>query len=70
MSPVFAYLRVSTSDRTTDNLLREVEAAGFRADSRRIVTETASGSVPTSEHSGFSKLVDKMEGGDVLIVPS
>lgn len=68
MSRNFAYLRVSTTDQTTDNQLREVEAAGFQVDPRRIVMETISGSVPTSERTGFTKLVDKMESGDVLIV--
>jgi putative DNA-invertase from lambdoid prophage Rac len=68
MSRVFAYLRVSTADQTTDNQLREIQAAGFQVDARRVTTETISGSVPTSERKGFSKLVDKMEGGDVLIV--
>jgi len=64
----FAYLRVSTTDQTTDNQLREVEAAGFHVDARRVITETISGSVPTSERTGFTRLVDKMESGDVLIV--
>lgn len=68
MSRNFAYLRVSTTDQTTDNQLREVEAAGFQVDPRRIVTETISGSVPATERTGFTKLVDKMESGDVLIV--
>ncbi len=68
MSRNFAYLRVSTTDQTTDNQLREVEAAGFHVDARRVITETISGSVPTSERLGFTRLVDKMESGDVLIV--
>lgn len=68
MSRNFAYLRVSTTDQTTDNQLREIVAAGFQVDARRVIAETISGSVPTSERPGFSKLVDKLEGGDVLIV--
>ena len=68
MSRNFAYLRVSTTDQTTDNQLREIVAAGFQVDARRVIAETISGSVPTSERAGFSKLVDKLEGGDVLIV--
>ncbi len=68
MSRNFAYLRVSTLDQTTDNQLREIVAAGFQVDARRVITETISGSIPTSERPGFTKLVDKLEGGDVLIV--
>lgn len=68
MSRVFAYCRVSTSDQTTDNQLREVAQAGFVVDLRRVVAETISGSVPTSERRGFNRLVDKLEEGDVLVV--
>lgn len=68
MSRVFAYCRVSTTDQTTDNQLQEVTLAGFNVDPRRVVVETISGSVPTSERPGFNKLVDKMEDGDLLVV--
>jgi putative DNA-invertase from lambdoid prophage Rac len=68
MSRVFAYCRVSTSDQTTDNQLREIAAAGFAVDPRRVVEETVSGSVAAGERPGFGKLVDKMEEGDVLVV--
>lgn len=76
MSRNFAYLRVSTTDQTTDNQLREIEAAGFKVDARRVVTETISGSVLARERNGFAKLIDRLEGpdietgkdGDVLIV--
>src|SRR3954468_22554608 len=68
MSRVFAYCRVSTSDQTTDNQLQEVAQAGFGVDPRRVLAETISGSVPTSERPGFSRLVDKLEEGDVLVV--
>lgn len=68
MSRTFAYCRVSTSDQTTDNQLQEVAQAGFAVDPRRVVTETISGSVPTSERPGFNRLVDKLEEGDVLVV--
>lgn len=68
MSRVFAYCRVSTSDQTTDNQLQEITQAGFAVDARRVVTETISGSVATSERPGFNRLVDKMEDGDVLVV--
>lgn len=68
MGRTFAYCRVSTSDQTTDNQVREIEAAGFAVDAKRIVTETISGSVGAMERKGFARLVDRLEAGDVLIV--
>ncbi|VWB43155.1 DNA invertase [Burkholderia lata] len=68
MSRTFAYARVSTSDRTTANQLREIEAAGFSVDKRRVVSESISGSVSADQRPGFAKLLVKMEEGDVLIV--
>src|SRR5690349_11014616 len=68
MARTFAYCRVSTSDQTTDNQVREIEAAGFAIEPKRIVTETVSGSMPAMERKGFTKLLDRMEAEDVLIV--
>ena len=68
MSRVFAYCRVSTNEQTTDNQQREIEAAGFAIDPKRIVAEIVSGSVAASERKGFAKLLDRMESGDVLVV--
>lgn len=68
MTRVFAYCRVSTSDQTTDNQLVEIKGAGFDIEARRVITETISGSVATSKRPGFSRLIDKLETGDVLIV--
>lgn len=68
MSRVFAYCRVSTTDQTTDNQAREIEAAGFAIEPKRIIAESVSGSVAASERPGFSKLVDRMESGDILVV--
>ncbi|AIO67470.1 recombinase family protein [Burkholderia oklahomensis] len=68
MSRTFAYARVSTSDQTTANQLREIEAAGFSVDKRRIVSESISGSVSADQRPGFAQLLVKMEEGDVLIV--
>lgn len=68
MSRVFAYCRVSTIDQTTDNQVREIEAAGFAIDPKRIIVETISGSVAAMERKGFAKLIDRLESGDVLIV--
>ena len=64
----FAYCRVSTVDQTTENQVREIEGAGFAVDPKRVITETVSGSVPAKERKGFSRLLDKLESGDVLVV--
>ena len=68
MSRTFAYCRVSTIDQTSDNQIREIEAAGFHIEPRRIVAETVSGSTPAIERNGFRRLMDRVEAGDVLIV--
>lgn len=68
MSRVFAYCRVSTTDQTTENQRREIEAAGFAIESRRIIEEAVSGSMAAKDRPGFSKLLDRLEPGDVLVV--
>ena len=64
----FAYCRVSTGDQTTDNQVGEIEAASFKVDRKRIVTETISGSVAAMQRPEFSRLVDRLEEGDILLV--
>ena len=68
MPRTFAYARVSTTGQTTENQIQEIEAAGFHVEPRRIVTETVSGSTAIAQRPGFSKLMDRLEAGDVLIV--
>ena len=68
MSRAFAYARVSTAEQIPENQIREIEAAGFAIEPHRIVAETVSGSMVIAQREGFSRLVDKMEKGDVLIV--
>ena len=68
MPRTFAYLRVSTTGQTTDNQLQEIKAAGFKVEPRRVVTETVSGNVATSQRRGFTRLLDRLEPGDVLAV--
>ncbi|MGF6664085.1 putative DNA-invertase from lambdoid prophage Rac [Paraburkholderia atlantica] len=68
MSRVFAYCRVSTQDRSTDNQRHEIESAGFALDKRRLVEESISGSVAAALRPGFTKLLDRLESGDVLVV--
>jgi len=68
MPRTFAYARVSTIEQTPENQVREIEAAGFGIEPHRIITETVSGSMAITQRTGFSRLLDKMEKGDVLVV--
>lgn len=68
MSRTFAYCRVSTNDQTTDNQVKEIEAAGFAVAAQRIIQETISGSVAAMDRPQFARLVDRLEDGDVLLV--
>jgi len=65
---VFAYCRVSTPDQTTDNQVREIIAAGFALEPRRVVREVVSGSHAAKLRPEFSRLLDRLEPGDVLVV--
>jgi len=67
-SRVFAYCRVSTQDQTTDNQVQEIRTAGFNLEDRRIFREVVSGSQEAKQRPGFSKLLEKLDQGDVLIV--
>src|SRR3954468_18171022 len=68
MLRTFAYLRVSTASQTTNNQLQEIKAAGFKVEPRRVVTETVFGNVATAQRRGFTRLLDRLETGDVLVV--
>lgn len=68
MPRTFAYARVSKTEQKPENQTKEIEAAGFAIEPHRIVTETISGSMPIARRKGFSKLLDKMERQDVLVV--
>lgn len=68
MPRTFAYVRVSTTEQTTENQIQEIKAGGFAVEAHRIVTETISGSTPIVQRRGFARLLDKLEAGDVLIV--
>ena len=56
------------SDQHPENQIAEIKAAGFEVTSKRTITEHISGSVPASDRSGFQKLLDRVEEGDVLVV--
>ena len=68
MSRIFSYCRVSTTEQTAENQVREIAAAGFAVDPRRTITETVSGSSAIEQRPGFMKLLDRLEQGDVLVV--
>lgn len=68
MSRTQLYARVSTSNQFTENQLQEVRAEGFDVQAGRVVEETISGIIASSERPGFQKLTDRMESGDMLIV--
>jgi putative DNA-invertase from lambdoid prophage Rac len=68
MARVFAYARVSTPSQTPENQIREIEAAGFAVEPRRIIIETISGSTAIAKRPGFAKLIDRLEAGDVMVV--
>ena len=68
MSRTFAYARVSTIEQTTENQIQEIKSAGFNIEPHRIITETISGSMAIALRTGFARLLDKMESGDVLVV--
>jgi putative DNA-invertase from lambdoid prophage Rac len=68
LSRTFGYARVSRRDLTTDNQRLEIESAGFTIDPRRYIEETISGSVAAFQRPGFSKLVDRLEEGDRIVV--
>jgi putative DNA-invertase from lambdoid prophage Rac len=68
MSRTFLYARVSTAEQTTENQVLEARSAGFAILPRHTVEETISGSVPAAERPGFSKLPDRLDEEDKLVV--
>ncbi|MDE9463110.1 recombinase family protein [Xenorhabdus bovienii] len=68
MSRVFAYCRVSTLEQTTENQRWEIKAAGFNIQTHRVMEENISGSLTAYERPIFNRLLDRMEGGDILVV--
>lgn len=66
---IFAYLRVSTTDQTTQQQLTQIEAAGYEVARDRVFVEHGvSGKVPALQRQQFQRLHDRMTNGDSLIV--
>jgi len=68
MPRTFAYCRVSTTEQTVENQIQALKAAGYDIQPNRVISETISGSVQASQRPEFSRLLDRMEHGDTLIV--
>jgi putative DNA-invertase from lambdoid prophage Rac len=68
MKRIFAYGRVSTHDQTTENQLVALQQKGFQIEPQRWFTESISGGSPALKRPEFSKLIDRMEAGDSLVV--
>jgi putative DNA-invertase from lambdoid prophage Rac len=56
-----------SAGQTTENQIREIVAAGFGIEPHRVVEETISGSSAASQREGFTRLLDRLERG-VLVV--
>jgi putative DNA-invertase from lambdoid prophage Rac len=57
-----------TSQSGPTRLQHARQAAGFRVEKRRLVTETVSGNSAIEQRPGFLKLLDRLERDDVLVV--
>jgi len=65
----FAYLRVSTKDQTTEQQLVQIQNAGHQIERDRVYVEQGvSGKVPSLQREQFSKLNERMDSGDSLVV--
>lgn len=63
---VFAYLRVSTTEQTTENQRLEITNAGLAVD--YWFEESVSGSVQASQRQEFTKLLSQIRDGETLVV--
>lgn len=68
MSRTFAYIRISKPEQKLENQIKEIQSAGFNIEPHRIITEIVSGSLPIMRRKEFTRLLDKMEKADVLVV--
>lgn len=68
MSRLFGYGRVSTTEQNTDNQLVALTSKGFDIKPTRWFSEQISGGVPALQRPQFSKMAERMEVGDTLVV--
>jgi putative DNA-invertase from lambdoid prophage Rac len=65
----FAYLRVSTTDQTTEQQLKQILDAGYAVESDRVYVELGvSGKVPALQREQFRRLHDRLSKQDTIIV--
>jgi putative DNA-invertase from lambdoid prophage Rac len=66
---VFAYLRVSTRDQTTEQQLSQIAQTGYQVERDRIYVEHGvSGKVPAMDREEFAKLSERLQSGDSVVV--
>jgi len=63
----FAYLRVSTSDQTTDNQMVELAQAGYQID-YWFADVGVSGKAAAAQRPEFRKMLDRIREGETLVV--
>ena len=63
----FAYGRVSTTEQTTENQRREIEAAGYQVD-YWFADEGVSGKVSAMQRPQFAKMLAQIRDGETLVV--
>lgn len=65
----FAYLRVSTTDQTTEQQLKQILDAGYVVESDRVYVELGvSGKVPALQREQFGRLHDRLSKQDTIVV--
>jgi len=66
---VFAYLRVSTNDQTTNQQLTQINDSGYNVERDRVYQEpNVSGAVPALQRPKFRELEGRLHKGDTLVV--
>ncbi len=68
MSRIFAYSRVSTKDQTTENQKLAIAQAGFNVTKGRQFEDIISGSTPAMSRPQFTKMLDRLEEDDTVVV--
>lgn len=68
MSRLFGYGRVSTREQNSQNQLLEMRSRGFDVADSRWFYDVASGASASSQRPEFSRLLDRLECGDKLVV--
>lgn len=62
------YCRVSTSEQTVNNQIKEITDAGYEVEDEFIFTDEVSGATPFQQRAGFQRLLAQCRRRDTLIV--